>query len=74
MVLFMSICSLRECTSNPKESQYRILVVITVPHPRLVKFQNNVRGVDHFVLGTNCQKISTVWKKYGINQRQKWPA
>jgi len=65
MVLFMSICSLRECTSNPKESQYRILVVITVPHPRLVKFQNNVRGVDHFVLGTNRQKLSMekIWYK-----------
>ena len=51
MELFMSICSLREWTSNPKESQYRILVVITVYHSRLVEFQNNARGVDHFVLG-----------------------
>ena len=51
--------------NNPKHSQNKILVVITVLHPRLVKFQNSVRGVDHFVLGTNCKILSMekIWYK-----------
>ena len=61
----ISIYSLTECTNNPKHSQNKILVVITVLHPRLVKFQNSVRGVDHFVPGTNCKILSmeNIWYK-----------
>ena len=51
--------------ATPEASQNRKLVVITVLHPRLVNFQNSVRGVDHFVPGTKCKILSMekIWYK-----------
>ena len=65
MVIFCQIIDLKNAQGNPKTSQNRKLVVITVLHPRLLKFQNSVRGVDHFVLGTNCKILSMekIWYK-----------